>query len=77
MRKIIYTTNAIESLNRVIRKTTKTRGSFPTPLMHVNMHCRAMDDAATKLIYLAIRSFEKTGRCVREWPLGDASIACR
>ena len=50
VRKIIYTTNAIESLNRVIRKTTKTRGSFPT------------DDAATKLIYLAIRSFEKTGR---------------
>lgn len=53
--KIIYTTNAIESLNRVIRKTTKTRGSFPS------------DDAATKLIYLAIRSFEKTGRTVREW----------
>jgi putative transposase len=64
-RKIIYTTNAIESLNRVIRKTTKTRGSFPT------------DDAATKLIYLAIRSFEKNGRVVREWPLSDASIACR
>ena len=56
---------AIESLNRVIRKTTKTRGSFPT------------DDAATKLIYLAIRSFEKNGRVVREWPLSDASIACR
>ena len=55
VRKIIYTTNAIESLNRVIRKTTKTRGSFPT------------DDAAMKLIYLAIRSFEKTGRAVREW----------
>ncbi len=55
VRKIIYTTNAIESLNRVIRKTTKTRGSFPT------------DEAATKLIYLAIRSFEKAGRCVREW----------
>ena len=55
VRKIIYTTNAIESLNRVIRKTTKTRGSFPT------------DDAATKLIYLAIRSFESKGRCVREW----------
>ena len=55
VRKIIYTTNAIESLNRVIRKTTKTRGSFPT------------DDAATKLIYLAIRNFEKSGRCVREW----------
>lgn len=29
VRKIIYTTNAIESLNRVIRKTTKTRDSFP------------------------------------------------
>ncbi len=72
VQKIIYTTNApsqriktfacrsmIESLNRVIRKTTKTRGSFPT------------DDAATKLIYLAIRNFEKKGRVVREWPLGD------
>ena len=55
IRKIIYTTNAIESLNRVIRKSIKTRGSFPT------------DDAATKLIYLAIRSFEKDGRNVREW----------
>ena len=50
VRKIIYTINAIESLNRVIRKTTKTRGRFPT------------DDAATKLIHLAIRSFEKAGR---------------
>jgi transposase-like protein len=60
IRKIIYTTNAssqrlraiacrsmIESLNRVIRKTIKTRGSFPT------------EEAATKLIYLAIRNFEK------------------
>ena len=55
IRKIIYTTNAIESLNRVIRKSIKTRGSFPT------------EDAATKLIYLAIRKFEKGGRNVREW----------
>ena len=55
IRKIIYTTNAIESLNRVIRKSIKTRGSFPT------------EEAATKLIYLAIRSFEKGGRNVREW----------
>lgn len=55
IRKIVYTTNAIESLNRIIRKSIKTRGSFPT------------DDAATKLIYLAIRSFEKDGRNVREW----------
>jgi len=37
------------------RKTTKTLASFPT------------DDAATKLIYLAIRNFESKGRCVREW----------
>ena len=55
VRKIIYTTNAIESLNRVIRKTAKTRGRFPT------------DDAAMKLIYLAIRNFEKKGSTVREW----------
>ena len=55
VRKIISTTNAIESLNRVIRKSIKTRGSFPT------------EEAATKLIYLAIRNFEKGGRNVREW----------
>lgn len=55
IRKIIYTTNAIESLNRVIRKSIKTRGSFPT------------EDAASKLIYLAIRNFEKGGRNVHEW----------
>jgi putative transposase len=55
MHKIIYTTNAIERLDRVIRKTTKMRGSFPT------------DDAATKLIYPAIRSFERNGTAVREW----------
>jgi putative transposase len=55
VRKIIHTTNAIENLNRVIRKITKTRSSFP------------IDDAVTKLIYLAIRNFEKTGRTVREW----------
>ena len=55
VRKIIYTTNAIESLNRVIRKSIKTRGPFPT------------EEAATKLIYLAIRNFEKGGRNIREW----------
>jgi transposase-like protein len=47
IRKIIYTTNAMETLNRVIRKSIKTRGWFPT------------EDAATKLIYLAIRNVEK------------------
>ncbi|WP_028957536.1 transposase [Sulfitobacter sp. 20_GPM-1509m] len=54
IRKIIYTTSANESLNRVIRKSIKTRGLFPT------------EDAATKLIYLAIRNFEKGVRNVRE-----------
>jgi transposase-like protein len=50
VRKIIYTINAIESLNRVIRKTTITRGSFPT------------DDAAKKLIYLVSRAFRSSGQ---------------
>jgi putative transposase len=44
IRKIIYTTNAIESLNYQLRKVTKTRGSFPT------------DDAVLKIFYLAINN---------------------
>ena len=55
IRKIIYTTNAVESLNRVLRKTLKTKISFPP------------EEAATKLIFLAIRNFEKGDRAVREW----------
>jgi len=55
IRRVIYTTNAVESLNRVIRKAIKTRGSFPS------------EQAAEKLIYLAIRGHEKTARTVREW----------
>ena len=47
IRKAIYTTNAIESLNRSLRKITKNRGSFPT------------DDAALKLLYLALRNISK------------------
>lgn len=53
--EIVYIANAVESLNQIIRKSIKTRCSFPT------------DEAATKLIYLAIRSFEKDGRNVQEW----------
>lgn len=52
--KIICTTNAIESLCRMIRTFIKTRGPFPT------------DEAAAKLIYPAIRNFERDGRNVRE-----------
>jgi transposase-like protein len=43
VRKIIYTTNAIESLNMQLRKIIKNRGHFPS------------DEAATKLLYLALR----------------------
>ena len=46
IRRVIYTTNAIESLNYQLRKVTKTRGHFPT------------DDAAIKLLYLGIRNIE-------------------
>jgi transposase-like protein len=55
IRRVISTTNAVESLNRVIRKATKTRGSFPS------------EEAAEKLIYLAIRGHENTSRTVRGW----------
>ncbi len=47
IRKIIYTTNAIESLNYQLRKVTKARGSFPS------------DAAALKLLYLAIRNINQ------------------
>jgi len=47
IRKVIYTTNAIESLHSSIRKVIKNRGHFPN------------DEAATKLIYLALRNIEK------------------
>lgn len=55
IRRVIYTTNAVEALNRVIRKAIKTRGSFPS------------EEAAEKLICLAIREHEKTTRGVRGW----------
>ncbi len=55
IRKIIYTTNPIESFNRVIRKATKNKSSFPT------------DDALFKLIYLVvIDSYEKR-QTIRDW----------
>lgn len=47
VRRIMYTTNAIESLNMQIRKVIKNRGHFPN------------DDAATKLIWLALRNIAK------------------
>ena len=56
IRKVIYTTNAIESINAQLRKTIKTRGHFPT------------DDAATKLIWLSLRKITgEWSRSTRDW----------
>ena len=56
IRKVIYTTNAIESLNMSLRKVTKNRGSFPT------------DEAMLKLLYLALRNIAKKWTLpIRDW----------
>jgi putative transposase len=56
IRKVIYTTNAVESLNMSLRKVIKTRGSFPN------------EEAALKLLYLALeRASKKWTRPVQDW----------
>src|SRR6266404_1790895 len=56
IRKVIYTTNAIESINMSLRKIIKTRSSFPT------------DDAVTKLFYLALNNISKKWSMpIRDW----------
>lgn len=56
IRRVIYTTNAIESLNMQLRKIIKTRGHFPT------------DEAAIKLLWLALRNvLAKPGRSAHDW----------
>jgi putative transposase len=55
VRRILYTTNTIEALNRQIRKVIKTKGHFPT------------EEAARKLIYLAIRNAEQNWRRAYNW----------
>ena len=56
VRRLIYTTNAIEALNSKIRRAVRTRGHFPS------------DEAAAKLIYLALNATSKEWkRSVREW----------
>jgi len=58
IRKAIYTTNAIESLNSVIRKSVKTRKLFPS------------DEAATKVIFLAIQAASKKWTMpIQNWKL--------
>ena len=56
IRRVIYTTNAIESVNARVRKIIKTRGHFPT------------DDAANKLIWLALRNITRDwGKAAHHW----------
>lgn len=56
LRRIIYTTNAVEALHRQFRKITKNRAVFPS------------DEALTKLLYLAIRDISKKWTVpVRDW----------
>ena len=56
VRRVIYTTNAIESVNARLRKIIKTRGHFPS------------DDAATKLIWLALRNITADwSRAAQHW----------
>jgi transposase-like protein len=56
VRRVIYTTNAIESVNARLRKIIKTRGHFPS------------DDAANKLIWLALRNITADwSRASRDW----------
>src|SRR6201997_1302813 len=63
IRKMIYTTNAVESLNRSLRKIIKTRGSFPT------------DEAALKLLFLAIRNAGLRWRRAVEWTTAMGQFA--
>jgi len=56
VRRVIYTTNALESVNGQLRKIIKTRGHFPS------------DDAASKLIWLALRNITADwGRAAHRW----------
>ena len=56
LRRLIYTTNPVESFHSAIRKVTKTKGAFPT------------EDALVKLLYLAVTGIEKKWELViRDW----------
>jgi putative transposase len=56
IRKVIYTTKAVESLNMTLRKVIKTRGSFPN------------EEAAIKLLYLALLNVAKKWHTIQGWP---------
>jgi putative transposase len=55
VRRLIYTTNAVESLHMSLRKIIKTRGSFPS------------EEAAVKLLYLALRNVSAKWETVQHW----------
>lgn len=55
VRKVVYTTNAVESLHMSLRKIIKTRGSFPT------------EEAAMKLLYLALTKVAAKWETVQSW----------
>lgn len=64
VRRLIYTTNAIEALNSKIRRAVRARGHFPS------------DDAAAKLIYLALNATSvEWKRAVREWHAVRSQLA--
>lgn len=64
IRRVLYTTNAIESLHMQLRKALKTRGHFPN------------DEAATKLIYLVLRNIVTRWRAApRDWKMAMTQFA--
>ena len=64
VRRIIYTTNAIESLHSQVRKAIRNKGHFPS------------DESATKLIYLALKNvMAKWKRPPKEWHAAKAQFA--
>ena len=64
VRRIIYTTNSIESLNAKLRRAVRTRGHFPT------------DDSALKLLFLVLNLAEREWKMApREWVMAKAQFA--
>ena len=64
VRRLIYTTNAIEALNAKLRRSVRARGHFPT------------DEAALKLLFLVLNLAEKEWKMPpREWTMAKAQLA--
>ena len=64
VRRILYTTNAIEALNAKLRRAVRARGHFPT------------DEAAMKLLFLVLNRSEKEWKMPpREWVMAKAQFA--